>query len=241
MAMYGGSSGGRTRMGTKVYLNVYDLSPANDCLHPAGMGLHHSGVEISGVEYSFGSGGGIYEAVPREGAPGARFRERLELGSYEGGSTELRTALDELRGASFGPGGYNLLQRNCNHFADALVRALLGRPIPPHVNRLAALGNYFSCLLPKKMLEASPVGGDGTSAVGGGSGYQVYRTGAAAPAAAFMGRGLRLGSASSEANGSASGAGGDLTDRREKARAAALARAERRQNVGGGAPAEPMQ
>ena len=60
MAMYGGSSGGRTRMGTKVYLNVYDLSPANDCLHPAGMGLHHSGVEISGVVYSFGSGGGIY-------------------------------------------------------------------------------------------------------------------------------------------------------------------------------------
>ena len=37
--------------GTKVILNVYDLSPANDMLYSIGMGLHHSGVEILGKEY----------------------------------------------------------------------------------------------------------------------------------------------------------------------------------------------
>ena len=61
--------------GVKVYLNVYDLSPANDFLYPIGFGLHHSGVEILGKEYTFASGAGIFDHNPRE-APGAKFRER---------------------------------------------------------------------------------------------------------------------------------------------------------------------
>lgn len=32
--------------GTKVILNIYDLTPANDALWTVGFGLHHSGVEI---------------------------------------------------------------------------------------------------------------------------------------------------------------------------------------------------
>ena len=46
---------------TQVLLNVYDLSPSNDYLFPIGMGLHHTGVEIAGREYSYGSQGGIYD------------------------------------------------------------------------------------------------------------------------------------------------------------------------------------
>jgi hypothetical protein len=56
-------------------LNVYDLSPANDYLHPIGFGLHHSGVEILGTEYTFASGAGIFNHSPQD-APGAKFRER---------------------------------------------------------------------------------------------------------------------------------------------------------------------
>lgn len=62
MSFGNGYNGGRTRMGTKVILNVYDLSPANDCLYPVGCGLHHTGVEISGTEYSFASGAGVFES-----------------------------------------------------------------------------------------------------------------------------------------------------------------------------------
>jgi len=87
-----GYEGGRTRMGTKVILNVYDLSPANDCLYSVGMGLHHSGVEILGREYSFASGGGIFDSSPKE-APGAQFREAIELGAFDGGSSELQSAI----------------------------------------------------------------------------------------------------------------------------------------------------
>ena len=263
--MFGGNGGGRTRHQTKVHLNLYVLSPANDCLYPLGFGLHHSGVEIMGSEYSFASGGGIFESSPGE-APGARFRERIDLGSFDGGSSELKAVLDNLRGNGFGSDDYHLIRKNCNHFANALVWALLRKPIPPHVNRLADVANCFVWLLPKKLLEDSPVGPngrrDGLSA--SSSGYQVFggsragRNGSAsAPAAAFIGRGARLGGNEGDDGGTTAGshqnrgglfgfgsgggasannrssvnAGGnkkdELTDRREKARQAALARMER--------------
>jgi len=222
-------------MGSVVILNVYDLSPANDCLHTIGFGLHHSGVEILGTEYSFASGGGIFESRPKD-AQGAKFRESLELGSFEGGSVEIRKAIGELR-SDFGPNAYNLITRNCNHFANALVYTLLRKPIPPYVNRLADIGSCMSCLLPKKMLEAAPVGDS--------SGFQASSAGSRAAAAkttssksAFSGSGMALGASSSSSNsgggifGVLGGSGGssskkgndDLTDRREKARKAALAR-----------------
>lgn len=57
MSMGPGYQGGRTRVGTKVFLNVYDLAPANEFLYPVGFGFHHSGIEVLGSEYSFASGG----------------------------------------------------------------------------------------------------------------------------------------------------------------------------------------
>ncbi len=89
---YGNNDGGRTLLGTKVFLNIYDLSPANEYLHPIGFGIHHSGVEILGSEYSFASGGGIFQSAPKD-APGAKFRESMELGSFFGGISELNKAI----------------------------------------------------------------------------------------------------------------------------------------------------
>jgi len=90
----------------QVILNVYDLSPINDYLYAIGMGIHHSGVEILGREYSFASGGGIFDSSPKD-APGAKFRESIELGTFEGGSAELNSAISDLR-EDFGPDRYNL-------------------------------------------------------------------------------------------------------------------------------------
>jgi hypothetical protein len=67
MSFGGNYNGGRTRMGTPILLNIYDLSPANECLYAAGLGLHHSGVEILGTEYTFASGAGIFEMTPKDG------------------------------------------------------------------------------------------------------------------------------------------------------------------------------
>merc|ERR1712183_1056660 len=83
-------------MGTKVVLNIYDLSPINDYLYTIGFGLHHSGVEIQGSEYSFASGGGIFSSTPKD-APGAIFRESIEMGVFEGSTSDIQSTIDDLR------------------------------------------------------------------------------------------------------------------------------------------------
>lgn len=220
-------------MTTKVLLNVYDLSTTNDYLFPVGMGLHHTGVEISGREYSYSSEGGIYDSPPRQ-APGARFRCQLDMGIFDGGTQELNKALDELRhNGGFASGGYNLIRKNCNHFCNALVYQLLRRPIPAYINRLANAGDCCSCLLPKELLGDSPVGGTSSnqSSSVSGSSFQIptrasmNRGGGSVVTSAFAGKGHSLSGGSST-----SVAQPDLTDRREKARKAALARLEQQQS-----------
>lgn len=158
MSHFGSNGGGRTRMSTKVFLNIYDLSPINQYLYPIGFGgLYHTGVEIMGTEYTFASGSGIFNATPKY-APGAIFREQIELGIYDGSSLELNKVLDELRNGKFGPNDYNIVERNCNHFANTLCYKLLNKQIPGYINRLADIGMCCSCLLPKSMLKNAPVG-----------------------------------------------------------------------------------
>jgi len=214
-------------------LNVYDLSPTNDYLFPVGMGLHHSGVEVGGREYSYGSDGGIYDAPPKN-APGARFRCQLEMGIFDGGTQELNKALDECRhNGGFGSNGYNLIRKNCNHFCNALVWQLLRRPIPAHINRLANLGDCCSCLLPKELLEGSPVGGSAGNNQSSASSFAVPTRASMNRGAGggnnismntFTGTGHSLHGGSSTSSSSSSAAQPDLTDRRERARKAALAR-----------------
>eukprot|EP00934_Nitzschia_sp_Nitz4_P002296 Nitzschia sp. Nitz4//scaffold2_size372955//66309//67146//NITZ4_000375-RA/size372955-snap-gene-0.11-mRNA-1//1//CDS//3329546632//2296//frame0 len=249
MSFGNGYNGGRTKMKTMVYLNLYDLSPANDYLFPVGLGFHHSGIEVLGREYSFGAGGsGIFDGPPRV-APGAKFRMQVELGSFDGGTKELNQALDDLRtsgatdGGGFGPNDYNLVRRNCNHFCNALSWKLLHRTIPPYVNRMADIGNCCSCLLPKHLIDDSPVGGkDPSESQGWKSSYLVptaatmNRGPSGSTSQAFAGKGHSLGGDSVGTEGVFSSltrkpapASDDLTDRREKARKAALARLERNQ------------
>jgi len=212
-------------MTTKVLLNVYDLSPSNGYLFPIGMGLHHTGVEISGQEYSYGSQGGIYDGPPKQ-APGAQFRCQLDMGTFDGGTKELNRALDELRhNGGFGGNSYNLIRKNCNHFCNALVWQLLRRPIPPYINRLANVGDCCSCLLPNELLNDSPVGGSPGSNQAPGHAYMNRGDGGDnGRMSSFTGDGFRLNGGSSTSSSSA--AQPDLTDRRERARKAALARLE---------------
>jgi len=251
MSYGGGYNGGRTRMGTKVFLNVYDLSPSNDCLYPAGFGLNHSGVEILGAEYTFSGDGGIFDSTPKE-VQGAKFRESIELGTFEGESSQLKVAISDLQ-SEFRADNYNILTKNCNHFANALVWSLLRREIPPYINRLATIGSYFSCLIPKKMLESEHAAGStssgGVQVYGGGgrvSGFEKVNQ-AQTSRSSFKGSsGKRLGSSTTDhgssqisgltssllggrfsIGGSSDRGRDDLTDRRERARKAALLRLQK--------------
>ncbi len=98
---------------------------------------------------------GIFHHDPQD-APGARFRCTVTMGILEGSTKAINDAVYRLR-EEFGPDDYNVLSRNCNHFSDALCRALIDQPTPPWVNRMANVGSYFSCLFPPQMLGDAPV------------------------------------------------------------------------------------
>jgi len=195
----------------KVVLNVYDLNPdANDVLYGFGLGLYHSGVQVGGNEWTFASGSGIFSHDPRQ-AGGARFREAIEMGSFSGTQRDLDRILDELRD-SFKGTNYHILTMNCNSFSEALVTRMLNKSIPGFVNRMAMIGSYFSCLLPASISNDAPVNQP-----------QI----AATKANPFSGEGRRL--LVTDSTKSAAEKEND-SERKEKIRAATLARANQHQS-----------
>jgi hypothetical protein len=134
-----------------VFLNVYDVTPANGYARWLGLGVYHSGVQVHGVEYAYGAhegtGSGIFEVSPRR-CPGYAFRESVLVGSTELSRAGVRALMAELA-AEFPGDAYNLVSRNCNHFCDAACRRLVARArIPRWVNRLAKIGVVFTCVIP---------------------------------------------------------------------------------------------
>ncbi|KAM3208161.1 hypothetical protein ACQJBY_063072 [Aegilops geniculata] len=155
-----------------VFLNVYDVTPANGYARWLGLGVYHSGVQVHGVEYAYGAhegaGSGIFEVPPRR-CPGYAFREAVLVGTTALTRAEVRALMADLA-ADFPGDAYNLVSRNCNHFCDAACRRLVARArIPRWVNRLAKIGVVFTCVIP--------------SSSGSGR-HQVRRKGEQLPAAA---------------------------------------------------------
>ncbi|XP_047947828.1 deSI-like protein At4g17486 isoform X2 [Salvia hispanica] len=62
-----------------LFLNVYDLTPANKYLYWFGLGFYHSGIEVHGLEYAFGATveptSGVFDVVPKH------FPEMARIGS----------------------------------------------------------------------------------------------------------------------------------------------------------------
>eukprot|EP00949_MAST-11_sp_MAST-11-sp1_P002974 g2974.t1 len=203
----------RQRAAERVVLNVYDLAPANDYLHPVGMGLYHSGIVFGNTEWTFSSSG-VFSHAP--GAAGVSFREAIVLGEARMGYKEFESICRALGSENFRGEDYNLIMKNCNNFSEAVCQRVLGRAIPGWVNRLATAGSLVSCLLPKEMIGDSPVNGAGTSFSSGHS-----RDGERA--ASFQGEGRRLSSGQQGISGQP--VQGD--EQRSLLREAALARLER--------------
>lgn len=110
-----------------------------------GLGIFHAGVELHGTEWAYGghpvAQSGIFSMAPRDVdalGPDFALRQSLVLGTTAFSAAEVEEAAAQM-GADFRGDRYHLLQRNCNHFADALARLLVGRGIPAWVNRLAVL------------------------------------------------------------------------------------------------------
>lgn len=123
----------------RVRLNIYNLNRSNDFLYPIGLGFFHSGVEIAGREYSFGSNVGVFYSRPKD-IRGATFKETIDYGFYVGTREQFNAIIKNLAD-EFHANSYNLISKNCNCFSDAFLKKLVGKSIPGYVNRLASTGD----------------------------------------------------------------------------------------------------
>ncbi|CAM9916751.1 unnamed protein product, partial [Phaeothamnion confervicola] len=127
-----------------VLLHVYDMHSANSWLGAIGLGVHHSGVEIGGKEYTFSAQGITHHPPKAAASETVIFKCTIPMGSFEGSYNEVHRIVRELRDdGGFGPGTYSVTQRNCNHFAESFCHALTGESVPAWLNRAAGVGGFF--------------------------------------------------------------------------------------------------
>ncbi|KAJ1458364.1 PPPDE putative peptidase domain-containing protein [Pelagophyceae sp. CCMP2097] len=176
-----------------VVLHVYDFAEVGDrasgWLSSMNFGIHHTGVEVAGFEYSFNDAG-IYRTPPGACASGSgavcKRKSETVLGTHVGTVNDLNGQINALRGA-FAPGSYSLVGKNCNHFADALCRSLVGVGIPAGIHRAAAVGAFFSVGTKGMQVQGEPLergkpADSPAGASGASSWFGSSRTDAPAPA-----------------------------------------------------------
>lgn len=139
------------------------INRVNQLLRPVGTGLFHAGVQIYGEEWSFGASAaedesawslsfagssgrsgevtdallctGVFSCEPR-GCEPHRYRESVVMGRTRMSPDEVRELLDLLQEDWLGL-HYDVLRRNCCHFADSLCQYLGVGPVPAWVTNLA--------------------------------------------------------------------------------------------------------
>merc|ERR1712217_984162 len=137
-----------------VYLHIYDVSQESSVRRlnkvlahrraPLKLGgVFHAGVEVNGLEFAFGMSespamSGITCVLPRSN-PQHRFRQTVRLRPTALSDVDVAALISEL--IEEYPGhDYDLLRRNCCHFADDFCRRLGVGGIPGWVHRLARVG-----------------------------------------------------------------------------------------------------
>jgi len=140
--------------GMPVHLNIYDVSHKDSVqwlnavfahwLAPLKFGgAFHAGVEVGGLEWSFGSTKretlpGISCVLPRSDQQ-HHFRQTVYLGKTQMPMERIVSTITDLI-EDYPGGAYDVLRLNCCHFADDFARRLGVGPIPAWVHRLARFG-----------------------------------------------------------------------------------------------------
>eukprot|EP01063_Lacrimia_lanifica_P039886 TRINITY_DN8882_c0_g1_i2.p2 TRINITY_DN8882_c0_g1~~TRINITY_DN8882_c0_g1_i2.p2 ORF type:complete len:187 (+),score=73.47 TRINITY_DN8882_c0_g1_i2:83-643(+) len=137
---------------SEVTLHVYDvtnkavigyLNAVTKGLGHVG-GAFHGGVEVNGVEYSFGympeGHSGVYEQEPKQ-SDQHKYRESICMGKTQKESGQVLAIVERLKREWQGP-SYDVLTRNCCHFSAALIDELdVPEKVPAWLNRFAGIGS----------------------------------------------------------------------------------------------------
>ncbi|KAL8429537.1 hypothetical protein ACSSS7_006549 [Eimeria intestinalis] len=194
-------------LGPDVYLNIYKINGSPDWCAPCG--LYHTSVQIGDLEYSFGEGAGVTCSLQNPRLDGVHsfqdgtYEYSLHMGTCTLSGADLSNAISSLQRAFPGT-SYDLVSRNCNHFSDALLKAVVGKGIPSHINRASRYGQWFSCLLPEEWRGNAEAEGEGQQprtshdlcGIFGGNGHRLGGRevgGIGEMGYRFLGRVLRLG------------------------------------------------
>ena len=116
-----------------------NLISLNDSTLSLNFGVFHAGVEIDGVEYSFGwceDGTGVYSCTPAL-SPGYHYRQTVEMGHTTLSRSQINALLGGMVRSWTGP-SYSTLARNCCTFSNELCVGLRVGEIPPWINNLAS-------------------------------------------------------------------------------------------------------
>jgi len=128
-----------------VYLHVYNCCKGNTVQHALWQqGIYHGSVEVYGVEWNFGGGKGTSTGVHTTGnMPGKDTRYHSHVDRIYQGSTKLSEEqvckiIEDMK-PDWKLNEYDLLNRNCCHFATALLDKLgvSKKEVPRWVNRAA--------------------------------------------------------------------------------------------------------
>lgn len=144
-----------------VLLHIYDVTqePATQRLNKVLAhkrmplkfgGIFHAGVEVSGTEWSYGcteseDEPGVLPNLPKM-HPDHHYRQTVEMRRTNFSASEVGDLLEELSIQYTGP-TYDLLRKNCCHFADDFCQRLGAGGIPAWVYRLARIASRIESLL----------------------------------------------------------------------------------------------
>lgn len=163
-----------TRQRALVLLNIYDLGDRravrgmNRALWLFGAGAYHAGVEVHGIEWSYGAGfqlmyhdgtivtdpddiaasgfgdpnSGIFACEPR-GCEVHKYRESIFMGETDFGPREVEELLGSMR-EEWTANAYDLTRHNCCSFSEAFSEELGVDSFPPWVARLARTAAPFN-------------------------------------------------------------------------------------------------
>jgi len=145
----------RKRAPNFVTLNLYHLSPWNECLGSMGIGMYHAGVEVFGFEVSYGGRDsddtGVGWSLPKEmTGVGTEcytpFFQSVPVGETKLSKEEVVLLVKELQQA-YRANEYDVLYWNCHHFVDEFARALVpGFVTPKWISRIGKLGQGWNCM-----------------------------------------------------------------------------------------------
>lgn len=162
--------------GLPVYLNIYDVSHKEGVqwfnavlahwLAPVKLGgAFHAGVEVHGLEWSYGATRretlpGLICVLPRAD-PNHHFRQTVYVGRTKLSMEKVASIITDLI-EDYPGNAYDVLRRNCCHFADDFCHRLGVGAIPAWVQRLARLGvgvdgvmQSLSGVVPSELLPAA--------------------------------------------------------------------------------------